>query len=86
MAISDFSLPPSYNRPGDMMGLTLACLVIENGPSGMGPNVTRVLLWFLVSSDWVGDGNVVQAEPIRIFSGSFPTTTSLIISPLQTLS
>lgn len=57
-----------------MMGLTPACLVTQDGPAGMGPSVTRVL-WLLVPSDWVRDRNVFQAEPIRIFPGSFLTTT-----------
>lgn len=55
------------------MGLTPACLVIQDGPSGMGTNMTRVL-WLLISSDWVSDGHAFQAEPIRIFPGSFLTT------------
>ena len=39
----------------------------------MGPGLTRVLQHH-GSSDWVRDRNVFQAEPIRIFPGSFLTT------------
>lgn len=57
-----------------MMALTPACLVTQDGPSGMGPSVARAL-WLLMSSDWVRDRNIFQAEPIRIFYGSFLRTT-----------
>lgn len=60
-----------------MVGPTPACKVIQDGPSVMGPSLTRVL----VSSDWVRKRNIFQAEPMRIFPGSFLTT--ILSDPLS---
>lgn len=52
------------------VGLTAACLVMPDGPSGMGPGLTRCF-WRLVSGDWVRDGNIFQAELLKIFPEVF---------------